>query len=49
MHGYASRNSEVVHDDKGYGFIDTGEGKDLFVHFSAVQQEDISLCAKGRK
>jgi len=24
---------------KGYGFITTDEGKDIFVHFSAVQSE----------
>lgn len=25
--------------DKGYGFIETEEGKDVFVHFSAIQSE----------
>jgi len=24
-------------DVKGYGFIDTGQARDLFVHFSAIQ------------
>jgi len=25
--------------DKGYGFIETEEGNDVFVHFSAIQSE----------
>ncbi len=25
--------------DKGYGFIETEEGSDVFVHFSAIQSE----------
>ncbi|MFO7952745.1 MAG: cold-shock protein [Bacillota bacterium] len=25
--------------DKGYGFIETEEGNDVFVHFSAIQAE----------
>ncbi len=36
-------------DIKGYGFIDTGEDKDLFVHFSAVQQEGYKYLHEGQE
>ena len=25
--------------EKGFGFIDRGEGKDVFVHFSQIEQD----------
>jgi len=36
-------------DAKGYGFIDTGEGKDLFVHFSVIQQEGYKSLHEGQE
>ncbi len=36
-------------DSKGYGFIDTGEGKDLFVHFSAVQSAGYKSLREGQE
>lgn len=36
-------------DAKGYGFIDTGQGKDLFVHFSAIQQEGFKSLSEGQE
>ena len=36
-------------DAKGYGFIDTGEGKDLFVHFSAIQQDGYKSLREGQE
>lgn len=36
-------------DAKGYGFIDTGLGKDLFVHFSAVQSEGYKSLREGQE
>lgn len=36
-------------DAKGYGFIETSEGKDIFVHFSAVQMDGFRSLAEGQK
>ena len=36
-------------DVKGYGFIDTGSGKDLFVHFSAIQQDGYKSLREGQE
>ena len=33
--------------EKGYGFITTEEGKDIFVHFSAIQTEGFKALAEG--
>jgi len=36
-------------DAKGYGFIETGAGKDLFVHFSAIQQDGYKSLREGQE
>lgn len=36
-------------DAKGYGFIDTGSGKDLFVHFSAIKQDGYKSLQEGQE
>ena len=35
--------------EKGYGFIQTGEGQDVFVHFSAIQGEGFKTLEEGQK
>ncbi len=31
---------KLFNAQKGYGFLSTPEGKDVFVHFSAIQNEE---------
>lgn len=33
--------------EKGYGFISTDEGKDIFVHFSAIKTDGYKTLAEG--
>ena len=35
--------------EKGYGFISTEQGKDVFVHFSAIQTDGYKTLEEGSK
>ncbi|UCD57625.1 MAG: cold-shock protein [Candidatus Hydrogenedentota bacterium] len=36
-------------DAKGYGFIETEEGRDVFVHFSAITMEGYKSLSEGQE
>ncbi len=35
--------------EKGYGFITSDEGKDIFVHYSAIQADGFRALEEGQK
>lgn len=35
-------------DAKGYGFIETPEGKDIFVHYTAIVKDGFKTLSEGQ-
>ena len=46
---YMTGTVKWFNSDKGYGFISTEEGKDVFVHFSAIQGQGFKTLDEGQK
>jgi CspA family cold shock protein len=36
-------------ESKGFGFIETEEGSDVFVHFSSIQGEGFKTLSEGQR
>jgi cold shock protein len=45
---FNDRHGEVVHSEKGYGFISRESGADVFVHYSAIQAEGYRNLDEGQ-
>lgn len=42
-------NVKWFHERKGFGFIETDEGSDVFVHFSAIEDSGFGTLQEGQR
>ncbi|HET6490874.1 MAG TPA: cold-shock protein [Syntrophales bacterium] len=42
-------NVKWFNERKGFGFIETDEGSDVFVHFSAIQDNGFKTLQEGQR
>lgn len=42
-------NVKWFHERKGFGFIETDEGSDVFVHFSAIEDSGCRTLQEGQR
>jgi cold shock protein len=49
LFGMAQGTVKWFNPDKGYGFIAVDGGKDVFVHFSAIQSEGYRTLEEGQR
>ena len=45
---HGCRKSKWFNAEKGFGFITSEEGKDIFVHFSAIQADGYKTLEEGQ-
>ena len=42
-------NVKWFNAQKGYGFIEVGEGKDVFVHYSEIKEDGFKTLEEGQQ
>jgi len=47
--GMAEGKVKWFNDSKGYGFIESSDGEDCFVHFSEIQGEGFKTLKEGQE